>query len=308
MYHLEARIHQGSVAQRSERRIDNAEVTSVRASRQRGPCKSGCMVRFPSDPPQEFRFSEEKLNSAAWSKFLSAVHQARVDLRCEWSGAWYRGVTNHKWRLYPALLRPRSRISLKHERSIFEEAEDFDAAAAAQQMSSWERLVQLQHHGTPTRLLDWTETFGAALYFALGGLGSIAPRSPAVWVMNPFRLAQLSRKSNDKRIGVFHRDRNTDYYSHFLAGAQLTWPFQTPMPYRPPKLDPRIRAQRGFFTIHGTDVRPLDAIFRECVRQIRVPQDALPNARQFLDLAGIDSLALFPDHEGFSKRLRERYE
>lgn len=244
----------------------------------------------------------------AWIKFLGAIQTARAELRCEQSGAWFRGVPNHRYRLYPSLLRPRSKITLKHERSIYEDAEDFDAQAVANEMKSWERLVQLQHHGTPTRLLDWTETFGTALYFALGGSSIGSPCSPAIWILNPFRLAQLSRRSNDKRIAVFHRDSNSDYFAHFLQGAQLTWPFTAPMPFRPPKLDARIRAQRGFFTVHGTDVRPLDAIFRECVREVRLPLDALPNAREFLGLAGIDSLALFPDYEGFSKRLRERYE
>ena len=80
------------------------------------------------------------------------------------------------------------------------------------------------------------------------------------------------------------------------------------MPYRPPKLTPRIRAQRGFFTVHGTDVRPIDAIFRECIRQVRIPPGAIEYARQFLQLSGIDSLALFPDHDGFNKMLRDKYE
>ena len=248
------------------------------------------------------------MDRTAWSGFLDAIHEARKELSCEHSGAWFRGVSNCRYRLYPTLLRPRARIDLKRERAIYEDAEDFTIVETARTMSSWERLVQLQHHGTPTRLLDWTETFGVALYFALGGSNFSNPRSPALWILNPFKLAQLSRKNNDKRIGVFHKESNTDYFVHFVQGAQLTWPFRAPMPYRPPKIDHRIRAQRGFFTVHGTDARPLDAIFRECVRQVRIPQSALPSARQFLELAGIDTLALLPDLEGFSKHLRERYE
>jgi hypothetical protein len=240
-----------------------------------------------------------------WLAFLRAIHRAKADLKCEFSGAWFRGVTKSKYRLYPSLLRPHAKISVKRERDIFEDAEDFEASRA---MSSWERLVTLQHNGVPTRLLDWTEGFGFALYFALGGVNEEPPSSPAIWLLNPFRLAQRARKSNDKKIGVFHRDNATDYFQHFLAGAQLTWPFEAPMPYRPPKLDPRIRAQRGFFTVHGTDVRPLDAIFRDCVRQVRLPKEAIPFAHEFLELATIDSLSLFPDYTGFARRMRDRYE
>jgi FRG domain-containing protein len=248
---------------------------------------------------------KEIMEADPWLAFLRAIRQAKVELRCEFSGAWFRGVTKSKHRLYPSLLRPHGRISVKHERDIYEDAEDFESSS---EMSSWERLVTLQHNGVPTRLLDWTEVFGFALYFALGGVNRETPSSPAIWLLNPFRLAQRARKSNDKRIGVFHRENASDYFQHFLAGAQLTWPFTAPMPYRPPKLDPRIRAQRGFFTVHGTDVRPLDAVFRDCVRQVRLPQRALPFAREFLEFAGIDGLSLFPDYTGFVGRMRDRYE
>ena len=174
-------------------------------------------------------------------------------------------------------------------------------------MSSWNLLVDLQHHGVPTRLLDWTEIFSVALFFALGGLYGL-PTSPAIWIVNPFRLAQCARKSNDKTIGTFHRDSSTDYFKHFLEGAQLTWPFIAPMPYRPEKFSARVRAQRGFFTVHGIDVRPLDPIFPDCVRHVRVPKLAAPIARKFLELSGTDSFSLFPDYEGFAERLRKRYE
>jgi hypothetical protein len=237
-----------------------------------------------------------------WLAFLNAIQRAKVDLKCEFAGAWFRGVTKSKYRLYPSLLRPRQKITVTRERDIFEDSEDLEPT-----MNSWEQLVAMQHNGVPTRLLDWTEVFGFALYFALGGVRSETPPSPAIWLINPFRLAQRARKSNDKRIGVFHRDNATDYFQHFIAGAQLTWPFEAPMPYRPPKLDPRVRAQRGFFTVHGTDVRPLDAIFPDCVRQVRLPQKAIPFAREFLELAGIDGLSLFPDYAGLVQRMQDRY-
>jgi FRG domain len=242
-----------------------------------------------------------------WLTFLDSIDQARAQLKCDASGAWFRGVSSHKFRLYPSLLRPRAKITVKQEREIFERAEDFDSNTM-QKNDSWERLVTLQHYGAPTRLLDWTETFGVALYFAVRGIkGDISP-TPAIWILNPFRLAQLARRTSDKTIGVFHKDRATDYYESFIGGAQLKWPFESPMPYRPPKISNRIRAQRGFFTVHGADPRPIDAIFRESVRQVRIPRDAICFARQFLQLAGIDSLALFPDFEGFNRMLKDRYE
>lgn len=241
----------------------------------------------------------------SWSAFLDAVIKAREDLGL-YKEAWYRGVTSAKYRLYPSLLRPRSKLGLKHERPIFEDADEI-YVAGANAPDSWERLVFLQHHGTPTRLLDWTEVFGVALYFALGGISESPPKSPAIWILNPFKLATHSRKNDDKSIGFFHRHSKYDYCSHFLTEGASTWPYSGAMPYRPPKLTPRVRSQRAFFTVHGTDLRPIDAQAPSCVRQIRLFPEAYEQARRFLKLAGIDHLTVFPDAEGFNKRTLERY-
>jgi hypothetical protein len=80
----------------------------------------------------------------------------------------------------------------------------------------------------------------------------------------------------------FHTDRQFDYYECFIR--KDNWPFIKPMPFRPPKLTPRIRAQRGFFTVHERYRRPLDCIFRGHVRQIRLHADAIDDARRFLEL------------------------
>jgi hypothetical protein len=208
----------------------------------------------------------------------------------------------------PIAPRPRAKIPLRRELTIFEEFVDFDDHPDQGAGFSWERLIRLQHFGVPTRLLDWTEILGYALFFAVRSFESKEPRSPAVWITNPFTLAKLARRSNDKRIGMFHRTDDYDYFERFLSGQRPAWPYKAPIPYRPPKLTPRIRAQRGFFTVHGTDRRPLDAIFPRAVRQVRLPLEALAGARNFLTLAGIDSLAMFPDYEGFARKLREKYE
>ena len=61
-------------------------------------------------------------------------------------------------------------------------------------MSAWEELAIAQHHGLPTRFMDWTTNPLVALYFAVRNTGSRSNDS-AVYVLisNPKRYADVRR-------------------------------------------------------------------------------------------------------------------
>jgi hypothetical protein len=111
----------------------------------------------------------------------------------ERSVAWYRGHENEDWSLSPALLRaPYVAKGRHHEETFF-----FEFKARGQQHLSFrpandlEWMMVAQHHGIPTRLLDWTESAATALFFA------VRPSDPAhdgaVWVIDPFWLGKDDR-------------------------------------------------------------------------------------------------------------------
>jgi hypothetical protein len=95
------------------------------------------------------------------------------------------------------------------------------------------------------------------------------------------------------------------------ASKQDGWPPEMPVATTPIWGHVRALSQRGFFTIHGTDVRPLEQQAKarnlEIVRQIEIPDGAHEPLRQLLKDAGLDHYSMFLDLEGLARALRQRY-
>jgi hypothetical protein len=115
---------------------------------------------------------------AAWDEFLSRIELARREIGCSSSDpeeAWFRGHTNSKFKLMPSLFRTfeNPNTEATWDRILQTESDLFwEFAARARQIhgtleNHWDILFAMQHYGTPTRLLDWTETLAVAVYFAI---------------------------------------------------------------------------------------------------------------------------------------------
>jgi hypothetical protein len=206
-------------------------------------------------------------------------------------------------------------------------------------VSSWETLAAMQHYGAPTRLLDWTDALAVAIYFATKEYrmtmvnlhGSIANwleahaagpnmvdferiEEPVVWILNPFRLARFALDRNS--IEDFSLRPDLDYFDCFHT--HQCWPFAYAAPVTLPWRTPRMAAQRGYFTVHGTDVRGLE---KQVHRHLLISGDtsadpilakvSLPRAaavfavRYVVQFVGLDSFSLFRDEDNLGVTLRE---
>jgi hypothetical protein len=182
------------------------------------------------------------LDWSAWSSFLDAIQQAESELRfAPGDERFYRGHADCTWPLLPTLMRayPSARIDDVESDLFFE----FQARAKELhhlQLSDWDVLFFMRHHGVPTRLLDWTETLGVALHFALENhlaqsRGS-ADACPCVWILNPYRLNGRGHRRDlfaPKNLGWDEEEETYYDYGELLLEEDSRWWWDAPLAIYP---------------------------------------------------------------------------
>lgn len=167
----------------------------------------------------------------------------------------------------------------------------------------WERLSFMQHHGVPTRLLDWTENLNVAIYFAVAYSMVKKTGDPYIWVLNPYKLNELFCK---KRVIFDAVDRVG--YSYYKAALDRQFPHDTPLAMKPAWSNKRIRAQSGAFTIHGNQEAPLEELVsREVAERVGIDHSAVESVRAKILGEGINDYSIMGGPEGLALYVRQRY-
>jgi hypothetical protein len=188
--------------------------------------------------------------------------------------------------------------------------------------NEWELLIAAQHHGLPTRLLDWTYSPLVAAHFA-----TLERRVPecdrVVWrldwkaVHRRFGFPELALLIQDlgrlaARFGDGAARRQSEAFTPWtLFGARGQGaPFACML--EPPSLDARIVAQAAAFTICSETAQPFDAFLEahglaDALTRLVIPVAEVGRVRDQLDLASVDERRLFPDLDGVAAQMRRYY-
>jgi len=167
----------------------------------------------------------------------------------------------------------------------------------------------MQHHGLPTRLLDWTDSALVALYFALKGCKSDA----AVWAVNPLWLNwhTVSRYALvDPSVHPVAVAFRVDAQRASLEGNKEGSPLLS-RAVRPPWVSMRMFAQRSLFTPQGSQDMPIEAY--PFVRKdsplcrIVIPLSKREDIMIGLRACGITETTIFPDLDGLAEELVTEY-
>jgi hypothetical protein len=181
----------------------------------------------------------------------------------------------------------------------------------------WELLVAAQHHGLPTRLLDWTYSPLVAAHFAtLARRGRSDETDRAVWrldwqaVHRHFEFPELALLTDDLTALASHqKDRRFSPWE-LIRSQRTLKPFACLI--EPPTLDSRIAAQSAVFTLCTDTSRPFDEFLAEhgllrALTRYVVPAGEVSRLRDQLDIVTVDERRLFPDLDGVAERMRRYY-
>lgn len=216
-------------------------------------------------------------------------------------------------------------ILFRGEREAFNE---YSFRSGRDYRSSWETLAEMQHHGVPTRLLDWSEVLAVGLYFALNkyykelnsywnenkkillpfppdDVISIITQEPSIWVLNPYKLSEKS--TGDLKIWDLTLDKRYDYFDSFLVNQN--WPFDKAIPMYSPWRNARIASQQGMFTVSGHEKNSLSEQFSsKIIREVKItPMAAIYGVRMLRELLGIDNFMIFRDLDTLGAKVKKQF-
>jgi hypothetical protein len=263
-------------------------------------------------------FSANDHRATSWADLQRLLFQETWDARIGRfrSPFVYRGGRSRLYQLDTSLQRLGGEYHMLENhllRNFRKYARDTAAAVPGAAAGTWDWLALAQHHGLPTRLLDWTYSPYVALHFATDDLQAY-DEDGIIWALNYVRAAEhlpdaLRRTLRQEGSNVFTSELLDPLSRNLRALEELqAEPFVLFL--EPPSLDARIVHQYALFSLMNSAQSVLhdwladrpDLYFR-----IIIPAELKWEARDKLDQAGITERVLFPGLGGLSRWLHRHY-
>lgn len=270
-------------------------------------------------PPVQLRFSEKRLRSAD-----DLIRQFR-----RWfpSTRWmFRGHAKSRWLPTSSLDRYCSEYGFPAgDKAVVESflLQDFYRHLPAQEPGLpltndlQLLLAMMQHHGTPTRLIDWTYSPYIAAYIAL----EVAKGEAAIWALNGEWLQREANRVVPQAAPHLPRPSQYDHSRDSETFLRLFMPQLMRQPARPAGfvytvnpllLNRRLSIQQGVFTAVGDVTKSFVANLarykgtRENLVKVVIDQETGREILSMLHRMGINRSSLLPGLDGFAWSLRTK--
>lgn len=241
----------------------------------------------------------------------------RKDLKRYRSLHIYRGMPNVNYELVTSLRRV-----CKHKERELEPVvlANFTKYAAMEdpsiESSVWRQMILGQHHGLPTRLLDWSFSPLTSLHFALSenNLDDMDKHDCVVWRIDvnelhdmlPQKYQEVMKKAQTTVFSLKMLQEacaNPEEYDADMQGNAM-------LIVEPPSIEPRIINQYSFFSIIPMGMDDVESFLNartvQTVRYI-IKKEIRWQARDLLDQLNISERIVYPGLDGLSRWLARHY-
>lgn len=187
----------------------------------------------------------------------------------------FRGVPDRNFKLLPSLFRHQTDgHKVREDKMMWVFKAHSRPHLGKQPDNEIQWLTLAQHHGLPTRLLDWTFSPLVACFFAVREL---AERDGAIY------LYEAREYKREEKISI-----------HKLT---------KPVEFLPAHGSKRITAQSGAFTIHPDSSPEID---EPKILKLIIPRDLKPSFLKYLSKYGINNSTIFPDLDGLCAHIKKQ--
>jgi hypothetical protein len=227
---------------------------------------------------------------------------------------WFRAedLTYDKTLLRPRLYRPRGGKPpkgitelLEIENTLYNEFERCAAQLCEVRPGEdweWEWYFLMQHHGVPTRLLDWTDGGLIGLHFAVRDKSAAKGDPDAIKRWERFYAKHPFEYDEEDWDRLYLPADEDDAKEKLLNTPKI------PLLWDSPHVTRRIAAQRSRFMVFGSDpiwlIEMMTKKKRDCrMEALCVAPGAISKIKHELRDAGVTESVIFPDLDGLGREL-----
>lgn len=257
----------------------------------------------------------EIIRVSSWHELNEQLYEGswNEEIRRYRSDFTFRGLSDASYEMTTSLMRLGGDAA-KLEHHLLRNFRKYAHRDTSREDSVWNWLAIAQHHGLPTRLLDWTYSPYIAMHFATANVDKFNIDG-VIWCVNyvaahkhylPVALLEILRDegANGFTIEMLGRAAKTLQMFDNLAG------FDFAVFFEPPSVDDRIVNQYAQFSMMSSPTACLDHWLHDkpgLTRKIIIPAELKWEVRDKLDQANITERVLFPGLDGLSRWLRRHY-
>lgn len=209
----------------------------------------------------------------------------------------YRGVSHSSYRLLPKVGREHCLKNFnRNNKHVLLENYEHDLVfefkkralpfAENKPDSLWEWWAVAQHHGLPTRFLDWTKNPLVAAYFAVEDC------------------------NNEEDCVIYATD--CKQFNEYIEEVSTPLDIDEVFLYTPPHISQRIVSQSGIFTVYNNPTCPLDETEKPTTKinhhkgekyivdKIIIPKDKKKEFKKILSSYGLNKSTIYPGLDGIA--------